>query len=127
MVPKKNGSLRVVQDFRELNDNSLDDRYSMKVVKECTENIERSGSTIFTTPDLTSGFCPRMKHPKILKALTVPELGQFKWIVSLMGLLGCPASFQWLVELDMKGLIKILSTLTQYCCTPKLNKSTQLN
>jgi hypothetical protein len=31
----KDGSLRVVQDFREFNANSLDDRYSMKDINEC--------------------------------------------------------------------------------------------
>jgi hypothetical protein len=35
MVPKKNGSLQVVQDLRELNANSLDDEYSMKDINEC--------------------------------------------------------------------------------------------
>jgi hypothetical protein len=35
MVPKKDGTLRVVQDFRELNAASHDDRYSMKTVNEC--------------------------------------------------------------------------------------------
>ena len=39
MVPKKTGSLPVVQEFRELNANSQDDRYSMKDINECSSEI----------------------------------------------------------------------------------------
>ena len=35
-------------------------------------------------------------------------MGQYEWIVSPMGLLGCPASFQRLVELAMKGLVNVI-------------------
>jgi hypothetical protein len=52
MVPKKDGSLRVVQEFRELNSNSLDARYSIKDINNCIGDIGRSGSTIFITLDL---------------------------------------------------------------------------
>jgi hypothetical protein len=53
---KKAGSLRVVQDFKVDNPNSLDDKYFMKDINKCFEDIGRSGFTIFTTLDLTSGF-----------------------------------------------------------------------
>jgi hypothetical protein len=56
MVPKKDGTLRVVQNFRELNDASHDDRYSIKMVNECIGDIGRAGSTIFSTLDLTDGI-----------------------------------------------------------------------
>jgi hypothetical protein len=56
MVLKKDESLIVVQDFREPNANSLDHRFSMKNINECIGDIGRSGSTIFLTLDLTSGF-----------------------------------------------------------------------
>jgi hypothetical protein len=56
-IPKKQGQgLRIVQDFRELNQNSHIDKYSMKEITECIGDIGRANSTIFTMLDQTSGF-----------------------------------------------------------------------
>jgi putative transposase len=100
LVNKKDGGFRVVQDFRALNNNSHLDKYSMKDVTECIGEIGRSHSTIFSTLDLTSGFWQMTLHPqsRAYTAFTVPGLGEFEWVTSAMGLLGCPATFQRLVE-----------------------------
>jgi hypothetical protein len=56
-IPKKQGQgLRIIQDFRELNQSSHIDKYSMKEIMEWIGDIGRANSTIFTTLDLTSGF-----------------------------------------------------------------------
>jgi hypothetical protein len=96
-IPKKQGQgLRIVQDFRELNQNSHIDKYSMKEITECIGDISRADSTIFTTLNLTSGFWQMQldEDSQKLTAFTIPGKGQFHWITSPMGLLGCPASFQ---------------------------------
>jgi hypothetical protein len=102
--------LRIVQDFRELNLHSHIDKYSMKEINECIGDIGRAGSTIFSTLDLTSGFWQMPLHPNDahLTAFTVPSKGQFEWITSPMGLLGCPASFQSLMEATMEGINKVI-------------------
>ena len=111
IVPKKEpGQFRFVQDFRQLNQNSLDDKYCMKDVSECIGEIGRAGSTIFSTLDLTSGFwqMPLDKASRPLTAFTIPGMGQFEWLVSAMGLKSCPGGFQRLVELAMQNLNNVI-------------------
>ncbi len=75
-VPKKQGQgLCIVQDFRELNQNSHIDKYSMKEITECIGDIGRANSTIFTTLDLTSGFWQMQLDEDLQKltAFTIPS------------------------------------------------------
>jgi hypothetical protein len=99
-----------VQDFRALNNQSYTDKYLMKDVSECIGEIGGSGSTIFSTIDLTAGFWQMILHPRAhpYTAFTVPGMGQFQWITSPMGLLGCPASFQRLMETVVNGLANVI-------------------
>ncbi len=93
---KKDGTVRLVQDFRALNNESYTDKYSMKDIGKCIGEIGRSGSTIFIMIDLTAGFWQMILHPRArpYTTVTVPGMGQFQWVTSPIGLLGCPASFQ---------------------------------
>jgi hypothetical protein len=87
-VPKKQSQgLRIVQDFRELNQNSHIDKYSMKEITECIGDIGRADSTIFTTLDLTSGFWQMQldEDSQKLTAFTILGMGQFHWITLPMG------------------------------------------
>ena len=110
VVPKKDGTHRFVLNYRALNDNSLDDRYTMKDVNECIGDIGRAGSTIFSTMDLTSGFwqLPLQHASRPYTAFTCPGMGQYQYKVLSMGLKGGPGSFQRMVELTVKGLDRII-------------------
>jgi transposase InsO family protein len=110
LVEKKDGTYRVVQDFRSLNAHTYVDKYSMKDVTECIAEIGRAGSKIFTTLDLTSGFWQMAldASSRPYTAFTVPGMGQFEWKVVSMGLASAPGAFQRLIELVMKGLDQVV-------------------
>jgi hypothetical protein len=110
VVPKKDGTPRYVLDFRKLNANSQTDKYSMKTVEECIGDIGRSGSTIFSTLDLSSGFwqLPLEKNSQKYTAFTVHNLGQFEWTRTSQGLHSAPSQYQRLMELTTKGLQNVI-------------------
>jgi hypothetical protein len=110
-APKKGGNgYRIVQDFRELNQKSLMNKYTMKDIHECIGDIGRSESTIFSTLDLTSGCWQMPLHsdsvPKT--ALTLLGLGQYEWLTLPMGLLSCPTNFQRLMEKLMDSIDNVI-------------------
>jgi Reverse transcriptase (RNA-dependent DNA polymerase) len=82
----------------------------MKEITECIGDIGRANSTIFSTLDLTSGFWQMQLDEKSqpLTAFTIPGQGQYQWITSPMGLLGCPASFQRLMEWVLRNISNII-------------------
>ncbi|MGI9161329.1 MAG: reverse transcriptase domain-containing protein, partial [Mycobacterium sp.] len=110
VVPKKDGSFRFVLDYRALNENSLEDRYTMKDVGECIGEIGKAGSTIFSTMDLTWGFhqLPLASSSRPYTAFTCPGRGQFQYNVLSMGLKGGPSSFQRMMELATLGLPNVI-------------------
>jgi Reverse transcriptase (RNA-dependent DNA polymerase) len=82
----------------------------MKDISECIGEIVQLGSTIFSTIDLTASFWQMILHPwaRTYTAFTVPAMGQFQWVPSPMGLLGCPASFQRLMKAVVNGISNVI-------------------
>ena len=111
-VPKKGGALRIVQDCREINKNSYEDKYVIKDVQECIDEIGRSDSQIFSTLDMACGFWQQNLDEKSrdYTAFTIPFLNtQFRWSRTTMGLQGAPASFSRLTALVFRGLSNVIT------------------
>jgi transposase InsO family protein len=100
VAKKGDAGWRLVLDYRRLNSKSHDDRYSIRSVEECLNEVGKAASSIFTALDLTSGFWQLPLDPKIkhTTAFTVPGMGQYQWLMAPMGLQGSPASFSRLMD-----------------------------
>ena len=74
-------------------------------LSECIGEIGRSGSSIFTTINLTGGFWQMLLQlgSQPYRAFTVPGKGQFMWVTLPMGMLGALSSFQRLMETVLQG------------------------
>ncbi len=82
----------------------------MKEITDCIGDIGRANSSIFCTLDLTSGFWQMQldEESQPLTGFTIPGKGQYRCITSPMGLLGCPASFQQLMETVLRNINNVL-------------------
>ena len=96
----------------------MEDKYSMKDVQECIDEIGQSGSTLFTMIDLTARFWQMILQPKARQytAFTVPGQGQCQWVTTPMGLLGAPGSFQRLMEKVVEDIHKTQVYIDDLLC-----------
>jgi hypothetical protein len=87
VVPKINGENWYVLDYRALNTNLHGNHYTMRTVDECIAEIGKSGSTIFSTMDFSSGYQQMLldHNSRAAMAFTVPGKGQFEWLTWLYG------------------------------------------
>ena len=104
-VKKASGGLRAVLDFRELNQKSLPDRYVIREIRECIDEVGANESRVFSAIDLTSGFWQQVleKKSRQYTAFTVPGGARYQWCVTPMGLQGSPASFARLMDHIVRG------------------------
>ena len=78
LVPKKNGKLRLVIDYRQLNEQTIKSTRSIPSIEEILDTLE--GSAYFTPIDMSAGFyqVPMEKSSQDYTAFSTP-FGFFKW------------------------------------------------
>ena len=111
-VRKKGGAgYRLCLDYRALNSKSLPENYCIRTAEDCMAEVGQNGGRYFIALDLSSGFyqMPLMPSSRPCTAFTVPKYGQMQWTRAAMGLKGCPASFQRLMDMATKGLDGVIT------------------
>lgn len=105
LVKKKTGEWRLCVDFRKLNSYTIKNKFPLPIIEELFEELQ--GAKWFTTLDLRSGF-----H-QILVALEdqyktafQTHFGHFEYKVMPYGLIGAPATFQAVMNLILKPLLR---------------------
>jgi hypothetical protein len=103
LVKKKDGSIHFCVGYRKLNTITRKDAYPIPRIDETLDTL--SGSCVFTTLDLLSGYWQVEMHPedKEKTAVCTPE-GLFEFNVMPFGLCNAPATFQRLMDCVLAGL-----------------------
>ena len=96
-VGKKDGTLRPCQDYRYLNEGTIEDRYPVPNTADVIDKL--TGSRIFTKLDLRAGYNNvRIKEGDQWKAAFKTKYGVFEPTVMFFGLCNSPATFQAMMD-----------------------------
>ena len=120
-VPKPSGGLRVVGDYRQLNERTILDHYPLPHVRDYVQHI--SGSTIFSKVDLKKAFhlinIDERDRPKT--CVNTPW-GMFNFRRLSMGMRNAAQSFQRLVDSilgDLEGCFVYLDDVLLFSKSPE--------
>ena len=103
LVKKKNGSTRLCADYRYLNKITRKDSFPLSKISEALDAI--AGSKFLSVMDLTSAFMQVAVNPAdIPKTAFVTTNGLWECTRLCFGLSGRPATFQRVMELEIRGL-----------------------
>jgi len=103
-IKKKDGSLRLVQDYRKLNDMTIKNAYPLPLISDLVNKLSKA--KYFTKLDVRWGYNNvRMKEGDEWKAAFRTNRGLFEPLVMFFGLTNSPATFQTMMNDLFKELI----------------------
>jgi len=103
LVPKKNGKIRMVVDYRKLNHVTKKDVYPLTRIDDFIDSL--NNASVFTSLDLYSGYhqCAIDEKDREKSAFIVPE-GLYQYNKLSFGLCNAPAFFSRIMNNAMAGL-----------------------
>jgi len=103
-VGKKNGSKRMVMDYRNLNSQTVKNNYPLLLITELIDNM--GSKRVFTKMDLRWGFNNvRIKEGDEWKGVFTMHIGSFELIVMFFRITNSPATFQAMMNEILRDLI----------------------
>ena len=118
MIPKKDGTVRFISDFRELNKHIRRQPYPIPHIQDMLLNLE--GFLYATSLDLNMGYYHLELSPKLRELCTIVlPFGKFEYQRILMGLCSSPDIFQEKMNKFFEVLDFVQAYIDDLLCTTK--------
>eukprot|EP00253_Pinus_taeda_P026738 PITA_26738 len=120
-VKKKDGTLRMCIDYRQLNKLTIKNKYPLPRIDELFDQVK--GAIVFSKIDLRSGYHQiRIKDEDIAKTTFRTRYGHYEFVVLPFGLTNAPTTFMCLMNEHHEHLRIVLQTLREHQLYAKFSK-----
>ena len=123
LVEKKDGSLRMVVDYRALNEVTIKSKYPLPMINDLFDQLQ--GAKVLSKIDLRSGYHQlKIREQDIPKIAFTTRYGLYQYIVMSFGLTNAPAYFMNMMNKVFMDCISLSwCSLMIYWSTQRMKRS----